>query len=115
CTLVDRLHRGDVDAEFVFTQTRRNVRMRRGINVRIHANCYPRAFVSAARDRIDQFDFRFGLGIEVEDAGIEGVLDLFGGLAAPSEYTPAGVASRLEHAKQFSPGYDVEARAGAGE
>ena len=66
----------DVDAELVFAQARRNVRVRLRKNIGIHAQSEPGSNLDFSSTCSEKLKFCFTLHIEFEDAGAKSLIDL---------------------------------------
>ncbi len=109
--LVDSPGGLDVDAELVFAHSGRYIRMGLGEDVRVHAQGYPGGDAPPAGPLGEQCHLRFTLGIENQNTGSQGKIDLFGCLAHTGEYDPLGCfLIYLKDAKKLSTRDDIESR-----
>src|SRR3974390_101345 len=101
---------GDGNPELVLRQAGGDIRMGRGVYVRVHAHGEPRLDTVARGNGVDEGQFRLRLAVEAVDSPLDGVLDLFGGLPHTKK-TPLGRAPpRLEHTIQFTARDNIETR-----
>ena len=89
----------------------RNVAVRAGIDIGIHAQRDRRAHSFAPRDAIDAGELRFALDVETQDALLERIFDFLPGFADAGEGAISRIAAGREDAKEFAAGNDVEPRA----
>ncbi len=86
--------RGDVDAELVLLQARRDV----GVGARVDVRVDPQGDARGAAERpgrgVDPFDLALGLGVEGEDAGLDPDADLLVRLADAGEDDAVGGKAR---------------------
>ena len=101
--------------ELVVAQTGGNVRVRLCIDIGVHPERYRRAGVHRTRNRIQTVEFRCGFDVEATDARCDRAAHFGFGLADAGEKCLLRIAVRLDHAREFSFGDDVESRAETGE
>ena len=83
--LADGLHRGDRHTKLVGLESRRNVRMTLGVDVRIYPQGDAGADLAGDGEPIDPFDLTGGLGVDRHDAEIDGLGQLGRTLSHPGE------------------------------
>ena len=107
----------DVDAELVFAQAGRYIRMRLGEDVGVHAQGDPGPDAPPAGPLGEQSHFGFTLHIENQNPGSQGQIDLLGCLAhtrehdsaEPPSYSPRGCAEALRQRRYRIPNPDPQA------
>src|ERR1019366_24176 len=105
----------NIDAELRIAKTRADVRMRGGIDIRVHAERETRRDAEFRRNGVDFRKLRFRLAIEVADAVVERQLDFRSRFADAGEHDTGRIAAGLQYTVQLAAGDDVEAGAGAGQ
>jgi hypothetical protein len=108
---VDAINCVDADAELVLVRAGRDVFVRSGVDIRVHAERDWRADVSRSGDAIDLLQLGFAFDVEGEDALRERVIDFVAGFTDTRKGATRRLAASLEHAKKLTAGDDVEARA----
>ena len=96
------------DAELVLAQPGRDVRMRAGVDVRIHAQRHRGALAERAGDAVQPQQFALGLDVEAAHARLQGHAHLGLALADAREHDPSRVAAGRQHPRQLAPRDDVE-------
>ena len=106
-----RIHARDVfkrDAEFIFVGAGGDLRVRVGLDVRIHAHSNGRDFFQPRRDLVDALQFRFALDVEGINIFLQREFNLRPGFAHAGEDALTRVAARRDDPLQFAAADDVE-------
>jgi len=77
------------------------------IDIRVDPQRHPRTFLQPARAGVDYLQLLKGLHIEHQDAGFQGVFNLFDPFSHPGIYDLPGINSRPEGAIEFPAGDDI--------
>jgi hypothetical protein len=102
------------DTELALAQSRGDVGMGLGVDVRIDAQRNGGLAPHVARNPVQAFDFAVGLHVEAQDSGGERGAHLGFGLAHPGEDSLRRGAAGGEHPRQLATRYDIEAGAKPG-
>ena len=111
-TLVDSEGLPNVDAEFVFAQSRGYVWMCFGEDIWIHAERKSGFRLELARTRSEKLKFRFALYVKLKDSCAKSLIDLRRCFSDAGEHNAVdGLGSGNEHALQFAAGDDIKSSA----
>ena len=103
------------DPELRRLESRRDVGVRLGVDVRVHAEGHPRLRPLRPRHLVDGLELGGRLDVEGEDVGLQPLADLLARLAHPREHDPPRLESGPERAVELAPRDHVGARAEPGE
>src|SRR5579884_2383638 len=106
---------GDGDAELALLHAGGDVRVRLRVDVGIHPQRHGRAHAEARGDALDGLELLGRLDVEHQDALLERVGDLLGGLADAREHDAPRVGSGAQRLPELAARHDVEAGARARE
>ena len=113
--LVESAGAADVDAELVLAEAGRDVGVGIGKYVGVYAQGEPRRALKFAGAGSEKRKFRLAFDVELQDACVQGEVDLRGGLANAGEDDPARrVRCGREDTLQLATGNDVEPGATVG-
>ena len=107
----DRGRRGDVDAELRLAQPRRDVGVRAGVDVGVHAQRDSRARAARRGHGPEPPDLGLALGVPLPDSALEPERQLGVGLADTREDDPLRREARPQRREQLAAGHDVGAGA----
>ncbi|MNJ26724.1 hypothetical protein D3C77_212140 [compost metagenome] len=106
---------GDGDTELVFFQTRGDVRVGAGIDVRVDPQRNRRAQAHLGGNHLQAFQLVGGLDVEAVHADFQGATHVFTGLADTGENHAIGAATGGQDTLQLTAGNDVETCAQTGQ
>src|SRR5947209_14603720 len=102
-------------SKLMFTKTGRDIRMRNGVYIGVHAN----GNRSGSTERIgylrNGLDLRLRFTVETMNPFLEGKADLRSRLSDARKNNPSRISPGLEHAMEFAAGNYVEARSFLGQ
>ena len=111
CTLVGRIDDFEIDPKLVFGFTGRDILVGLGIDIRVHPKrdrCHLAHFPSHL---INKDHLLLALGIKTVDALVDGIFDLFTGLANTSKGALTRIPTSLDHPAQLASGYNIKTTA----
>ncbi len=105
---IDGFGGGDIDSEFVLAKTGRDVGMRDGVDVGVHADGNRRSAIQGDGNLRNGLDFRFRFTVEAANAFFESETDFGGGFADAGKDNHARIATGREDAVQLTSRDDIE-------